>query len=96
MTTKFSEFEFKGKTYVREVFESGPVRRVGVYRKPEPELPVETKLLHLLVKKLGGHSVDIIENNAFDFRQARPGFSVGNNRSIALQDIINLVRANPK
>lgn len=32
-----TEFEFKGITYVRELYENGPVRRSKVYRKPEPE-----------------------------------------------------------
>lgn len=56
-----------------------------------PMTEQETKLLHLLVEKLDGHSVDLAEiddNGIVGERKA--GFSVGRSRSIRLEDIIEV------
>lgn len=54
----------------------------------------EDALLHLLVARLGGHSVDLLPLDGFGRLVAdkpwRRGFSVGRNRSVALDEIAAL------
>lgn len=38
MARTITEFDFKGKTYIRELWAKGSVRRVKVYRKPNMTL----------------------------------------------------------
>lgn len=54
-----------------------------------PRTDQETRLLVLLVEKLGGHSVDltpVVDGKVVD-EPAKAGFSVGRNRSVRLADI---------
>lgn len=51
----------------------------------------EQALLHLLVRKLGGHSCDLIEPPS-QGGKVHPGFSLGNNRNIRLDEIAALCR----
>lgn len=50
-------------------------------------LDTKTELLHLLVNKLDGFSVDLVN---LDTDTSREGFSVGRGRSVALDDIVDI------
>lgn len=58
------------------------------------EYSLEEKLLHLLVAELKGHSITIKTGGAF--KQEQLGFSVGNKKSIKIDDIIQLVISQSK
>lgn len=58
-----------------------------------PNTDLEKKLLHLLVKKLGGHGVWLHNGPLKEIKFDDPmnGFSVGKGRSVRMSDIIDLV-----
>lgn len=55
---------------------------------------LEDEVVHLLVRSLGGFSVDLVPtvNGVMNRNALRKGFSVGRGRSIAVAEIIDLVR----
>lgn len=55
------------------------------------------RLLHLLVAALDGHSIDMVpmDKTDPDYGKRLPGFSVGRNRSVRLQDIAAIFHPSP-
>jgi hypothetical protein len=52
---------------------------------------LETKVLHFLVEKLGGHSVTIVRDAGTPDARTLMGFSVSKRKTFAIRDLLELI-----
>jgi hypothetical protein len=52
---------------------------------------LETKVLHVLVEKLGGHSVTIVRDAGTPDARTLMGFSVSKRKTFAIRDLLELI-----